>query len=153
MHLFNQCVKGTIKVKQMCFGRILKTVCRKLKMPEDFDYGKLARLTPGYVGADLMALCREAAMNAVNRVLLVGKVPEKSKTSILSSDLPLGTEAVTNDSSENTGTASSPRNTTSEIVDANQLSQDNLGHEHLPVRASQASHLYTGHYQLPEECC
>ncbi|XP_051937001.1 nuclear valosin-containing protein-like isoform X2 [Hippocampus zosterae] len=114
--------------REICLGipdeqsrlRILKTLCRKLKMPEDFDYGKLARLTPGYVGADLMALCREAAMNAVNRVLLVGKVPEKSKISILSSDLPLGTEA------------SSPRNRTSEIVDVNQLSQDNLGHEHLP---------------------
>ncbi|XP_019727646.1 nuclear valosin-containing protein-like isoform X1 [Hippocampus comes] len=126
--------------REICLGipdeqsrlRILKTLCRKLKMPEDFDYGKLARLTPGYVGADLMALCREAAMNAVNRVLLVGKVPAKSKTSILSSDLPLGTEAVTNDSSENTGTASSPRNTSSEIVDVNQLSQYNLGHEHLP---------------------
>lgn len=50
--------------------RILKTLCRKLKLPEDFDYQQLARLTPGYVGADLMALCREAAMTAINRVLL-----------------------------------------------------------------------------------
>lgn len=50
--------------------RILKTLCRKLKLPEDFDYQQLARLTPGYVGADLMALCREAAMSSVNRVLL-----------------------------------------------------------------------------------
>lgn len=45
-------------------------MCRNLKLPEDFDYQELARLTPGYVGADLMALCREAAMTAVNRVLL-----------------------------------------------------------------------------------
>lgn len=50
--------------------RIIKTLCRKLKLPEDFDYQQLARLTPGYVGADLMALCREAAMTAVNRALL-----------------------------------------------------------------------------------
>lgn len=48
----------------------MKTLCRKLKLPEDFSYQQLARLTPGYVGADLMALCREAAMSAVNRVLL-----------------------------------------------------------------------------------
>lgn len=27
-------------------------------------------MTPGYVGADLMALCREAAMSTVNRVLV-----------------------------------------------------------------------------------
>ncbi|TRY91632.1 hypothetical protein DNTS_021770 [Danionella cerebrum] len=50
--------------------KILKTLCRKLALPEDFDFVQLAHLTPGYVGADLMALCREAAMNAVNRVLL-----------------------------------------------------------------------------------
>uniref|UniRef100_A0A183DD92 AAA_lid_3 domain-containing protein n=1 Tax=Gongylonema pulchrum TaxID=637853 RepID=A0A183DD92_9BILA len=29
---------------------------------------ELARLTPGYVGADLKALAREAAMCAVNRI-------------------------------------------------------------------------------------
>ncbi|XP_072247637.1 nuclear valosin-containing protein-like [Leuresthes tenuis] len=64
--------------REICLGipdeaarlRILKTLCRKLTLPEDFDYQQLARLTPGYVGADLMALCREAAMSAVNRVLL-----------------------------------------------------------------------------------
>ncbi|KAM8738841.1 nuclear valosin-containing protein-like isoform 1-T1 [Acanthopagrus schlegelii] len=64
--------------REICLGipdeaarlRILKTLCRKLKLPEDFDYQQLARLTPGYVGADLMALCREAAMTAINRVLL-----------------------------------------------------------------------------------
>ncbi|XP_054882101.1 nuclear valosin-containing protein-like [Poeciliopsis prolifica] len=64
--------------REICLGipdeaarlRILKTLCRKLTLPEGFDYQHLARLTPGYVGADLMALCREAAMAAVNRVLL-----------------------------------------------------------------------------------
>ncbi|XP_068573592.1 nuclear valosin-containing protein-like isoform X2 [Cebidichthys violaceus] len=64
--------------REICLGipdeaarlRILKTLCRKLKLLEDFDYQQLARLTPGYVGADLMALCREAAMSAVSRVLL-----------------------------------------------------------------------------------
>ncbi|XP_075932740.1 nuclear valosin-containing protein-like isoform X2 [Anarhichas minor] len=64
--------------REICLGipdeaarlRILKTLCRKLKLREDFDYQQLARLTPGYVGADLMALCREAAMSAVSRVLL-----------------------------------------------------------------------------------
>uniref|UniRef100_A0A4W6BR59 Nuclear VCP like n=1 Tax=Lates calcarifer TaxID=8187 RepID=A0A4W6BR59_LATCA len=68
--------------REICLGipdeaarlRILKTLCRKLKLPENFDYQQLARLTPGYVGADLMALCREAAMTAVNRVLLEGEL-------------------------------------------------------------------------------
>uniref|UniRef100_A0A8C4IJG8 Nuclear VCP like n=1 Tax=Dicentrarchus labrax TaxID=13489 RepID=A0A8C4IJG8_DICLA len=77
--------------REICLGipdeaarlRILKTLCRKLKLPEDFEYQQLARLTPGYVGADLMALCREAAMSAVNRVLLEirGRPQSHSQTS------------------------------------------------------------------------
>ncbi|XP_051880314.1 nuclear valosin-containing protein-like [Pristis pectinata] len=63
--------------REICLGipsegareQILRTLCRKLRLPEPFDFRELARLTPGYVGADLMALCREAAMNAVNRIL------------------------------------------------------------------------------------
>uniref|UniRef100_A0A3B3DMZ5 Nuclear VCP like n=1 Tax=Oryzias melastigma TaxID=30732 RepID=A0A3B3DMZ5_ORYME len=57
--------------------RILKTLCRKLTLPADFDFQQLARLTPGYVGADLMALCREAAMNAVNRILMKVGTPSE----------------------------------------------------------------------------
>ncbi|NXJ48842.1 NVL protein, partial [Spizaetus tyrannus] len=64
--------------REICLGipdeaareKILQTLCRKLKLPESFDFHHLARLTPGYVGADLMALCREAAMCTVNRVLI-----------------------------------------------------------------------------------
>ncbi|XP_075719510.1 nuclear valosin-containing protein-like isoform X2 [Rhinoderma darwinii] len=64
--------------REICLGipdegarlKILKTLCRKLKLPETFDFQHLAHLTPGYVGADLMALCREAAMCAVNRALI-----------------------------------------------------------------------------------
>lgn len=64
--------------REICLGipdegarlKILKTLCRKITLPEEFDYRQLARLTPGFVGADLMALCREAAMSAVNRILL-----------------------------------------------------------------------------------
>ncbi|XP_074663171.1 nuclear valosin-containing protein-like [Tubulanus polymorphus] len=48
--------------------RIMQVLCRKLRLAQDFDYHYLARNTPGFVGADLMALAREAAMTAVNRV-------------------------------------------------------------------------------------
>ncbi|XP_028279425.1 nuclear valosin-containing protein-like [Parambassis ranga] len=76
--------------REICLGipdeasrlRILKTLCRKIKLPEDFDYQQLARLTPGYVGADLMALCREAAMSAVNRVLLKIREPPQTQRKI-----------------------------------------------------------------------
>ncbi|NXF47074.1 NVL protein, partial [Oceanites oceanicus] len=64
--------------REICLGipdeaareKILRTLCRKLKLPESFEFHHLARLTPGYVGADLMALCREAAMCTVNRILI-----------------------------------------------------------------------------------
>ncbi|KAG1941524.1 nuclear valosin-containing protein-like [Pimephales promelas] len=67
--------------REICLGipdegarlKILRTLCRKIRLPEDFDYRQLARLTPGYVGADLMALCREAAMTTVNRILLTSR--------------------------------------------------------------------------------
>ena len=42
-------------------------LCRNLTLSGSFDYVYLARQTPGYVGADLMALMREAATVAVNR--------------------------------------------------------------------------------------
>ncbi|XP_014395426.1 PREDICTED: nuclear valosin-containing protein-like isoform X2 [Myotis brandtii] len=64
--------------QEICLGipdeasreRILQTLCRKLRLPETFHFRHLAHLTPGFVGADLMALCREAAMRAVSRVLM-----------------------------------------------------------------------------------
>ncbi|NXN16437.1 NVL protein, partial [Indicator maculatus] len=71
--------------REICLGipdeqareKILQTLCRKLKLPESFEFNHLARLTPGYVGADLMALCREAAMCTVNRVLLKSEKQER----------------------------------------------------------------------------
>ncbi|KAG8123317.1 putative Nuclear valosin-containing protein, partial [Naja naja] len=75
--------------REICLGipdeaareKILKTLCRKLRIQESFDFGHLAHMTPGYVGADLLALCREAAMCTVNRVLvkLNGKKWEVTK--------------------------------------------------------------------------
>ncbi|XP_005608047.2 nuclear valosin-containing protein-like isoform X1 [Equus caballus] len=64
--------------REICLGipdeasreRILQTLCRKLRLPDTFHFRHLAHLTPGFVGADLMALCREAAMCAVHRVLM-----------------------------------------------------------------------------------
>lgn len=71
--------------REICLGipdeasreRILQTLCRKLRLPEPFCFRQLAHLTPGFVGADLMALCREAAMCAVNRVLM--RLPGQQK--------------------------------------------------------------------------
>uniref|UniRef100_A0A914DUY4 AAA+ ATPase domain-containing protein n=2 Tax=Acrobeloides nanus TaxID=290746 RepID=A0A914DUY4_9BILA len=48
--------------------KILEIVCRGLRMDSNISMKALARLTPGYVGADLQALSREAALTAVNRL-------------------------------------------------------------------------------------
>ena len=53
-------------IKIFCF-RILRVQCEKLRLDQDFSFESLARLTPGFVGADLMSLTREAALIAVNR--------------------------------------------------------------------------------------
>jgi ribosome biogenesis ATPase len=47
---------------------ILKTMTRGMRLSGDFDFKKLARLTPGYVGADVRSLTKEAAVIAINRI-------------------------------------------------------------------------------------
>ncbi len=48
---------------------ILQIHSRDAALAGDIDFARLAHLTPGFVGADLEALCREAAMIALRRVL------------------------------------------------------------------------------------
>lgn len=48
--------------------QILQILCKKLKLEEPFDFDRLAALTPGYVGADLLALATRAASTAVKRI-------------------------------------------------------------------------------------
>ncbi len=48
---------------------ILQIHSRDAALARDVDFARIAQLTPGYVGADLAALCREAAMIALRRVL------------------------------------------------------------------------------------
>ena len=48
---------------------ILKVMTAKLNLETNFSLEALARKCPGYVGADMSSLCREAATLAVNRIL------------------------------------------------------------------------------------
>ncbi|MEO7003579.1 MAG: AAA family ATPase, partial [Ktedonobacterales bacterium] len=59
---------------------ILKIHSRDMPLAHDIDLAELARITPGFVGADLAALCRESAMAALRRtfptaVLTSGSIP------------------------------------------------------------------------------
>jgi transitional endoplasmic reticulum ATPase len=49
--------------------QILEIHSRGMPLAADVDLGELARVTHGFVGADLEALCREAAMTCLRRVL------------------------------------------------------------------------------------
>lgn len=43
-------------------------IVRKLRLSGDFDFAAVAARTPGFVGADLQALTKEAAAVAVSRI-------------------------------------------------------------------------------------
>lgn len=49
-------------------ARILRVISSKLRLSGDFDFDVIASNTPGYVGADLQAIAKEAASLAVNRI-------------------------------------------------------------------------------------
>jgi transitional endoplasmic reticulum ATPase len=48
---------------------ILQIHTRSMPLAEDVDLEKIASITHGFVGADLAALCKEAAMRALRRIL------------------------------------------------------------------------------------
>jgi len=48
--------------------RILRVQATKLRLSGDLDLREIAKKTPGYVGADLSALAKEAAASAVTRI-------------------------------------------------------------------------------------
>ena len=49
---------------------ILRVLSRRLRLSGDFDFKAVARRTPGFVGADLAALMKEAAALAVKRIFV-----------------------------------------------------------------------------------
>lgn len=49
-------------------ARILEVLARPLRLEGEFDFRAVARRTPGFVGADLSALMKEAAALAVRRI-------------------------------------------------------------------------------------
>src|SRR5262249_47258512 len=65
--------------REICLGvpdeearaRILQVQCAKLRLSGDFDFKVLAKLTPGFVGADLHAMASTAGMLAAKRAFRV----------------------------------------------------------------------------------
>ncbi len=63
---------------------VLKIHTRNMPLTKDVKLDKLAEVTHGFVGADVSALCREAAMNVLRRILPKIKLEDKT---VLSRDL------------------------------------------------------------------
>lgn len=53
--------------------KILRALTQKLSIPEDFDYKSLAKMTPGFVGADLNDVVSVAGTEAMKRMMAVLK--------------------------------------------------------------------------------
>jgi len=60
---------------------ILKIHTRNMPLTKDVNLDKLAEITHGFVGADLEALCKEAAMNVLRKVLPKIKLKENEAIS------------------------------------------------------------------------
>ncbi|PAV64730.1 hypothetical protein WR25_20563 isoform D [Diploscapter pachys] len=58
---------------------ILNRICENPEHVRNVDFKKIARLTPGYVGADLKALFREAGKCAVNRLFNAFAIGEEKE--------------------------------------------------------------------------
>ncbi|AFN04758.1 AAA family ATPase [Pyrococcus furiosus DSM 3638] len=58
---------------------IFKVHTRGMPLADDVDLKELARRTEGYTGADIAAVCREAALNAMRRALEQGIIKEGMK--------------------------------------------------------------------------
>jgi len=65
---------------------ILKTITKNMKVSGDFDLKALARQTPGYVGADVKSLTKEAAVIAINRIFKNVLVDQKLPSDMIDAD-------------------------------------------------------------------
>lgn len=60
--------------------KILQKICSKLRLEGNFDYKKLSKLTPGFVGADLQGLVSSAGVAAIKRIF--GVILKESLNSV-----------------------------------------------------------------------
>lgn len=48
---------------------IMKVLTRSMRLNPTLNFEEMVRLTPGYVGADIQTLCKEASILAVERII------------------------------------------------------------------------------------
>ena len=47
----------------------MKILTKKMRLRKDFPFEEMIKMTPGYVGADIQTLCKEASILAVERII------------------------------------------------------------------------------------
>lgn len=57
---------------------IMKILTKKMRLSPSFPFKEMVKLTPGYVGADLHTLCKEASIIAVERIITGNKNQKES---------------------------------------------------------------------------
>ena len=58
----------------------MQVIVRRLRLSGDFDFKSVASRTPGFVGADLQALTKEAAAVAIARIFNALPLPTSLQT-------------------------------------------------------------------------
>eukprot|EP00978_Attheya_sp_CCMP212_P033466 scaffold135126_cov47-Attheya_sp.AAC.1 len=112
--------------------RMIPVMTRGMRLSGDFDFTILAKKTPGYVGADLRALTKEAAVLAVNRIFSTILTPHTTtiSTTDTSTDTPTSPKSIQNgENGENStddvaGDHKDPVSATNEESNVNQVPTD-----------------------------
>ena len=65
---------------------MLKSITKKNKISPKINFAEIAKKTPGYLAADLQALCRAAGHNAINRLIKNDKETNKINNDIIKKD-------------------------------------------------------------------
>ena len=97
--------------------RILRVQATKLRLSGDLDLREIAKKTPGYVGADLSALAKEAAASAVTRIF---KRLEDERKDRSDNDVDI-------DMADTSAAASDAALATGRLADPRPLTEDELG--------------------------
>ncbi|KAL3512787.1 hypothetical protein ACH5RR_025504 [Cinchona calisaya] len=101
---------------------VLRIHTKNMKLAEDVDLERVARDTHGYVGADLAALCTEAALQCIREKMDVIDLEDEAIDAEI-----LNSMAVTNDHFQTALGASNPSALRETVVEVPNVSWDDIG--------------------------
>ncbi|XP_027126513.1 cell division cycle protein 48 homolog [Coffea arabica] len=101
---------------------VLRIHTKKMKLSEDVDLERVAKDTHGYVGADLAALCTEAALQCIREKMDVIDLEDETIDAEL-----LNSMSVTNDHFQTALGASNPSALRETVVEVPNVSWDDIG--------------------------